>query len=203
MGQDAARRGPKPKPGVRDNLIGAGLRLFHAGGYAATGIHDIAGAAQVPKGSFYNHFDSKETFGADVIDAFFARVLAKSRAYLLDERLAPLQRLEAYFDDRAAALRAAGYVRGCMLGNFGLEVGDHSVAIRTRIAEHFATWSDLFAGCIAQAQQQDAIRNRLPAATLARFVLNSWEGALLRARVDKSDAPLDEFREVIFGSVLV
>jgi TetR/AcrR family transcriptional regulator, transcriptional repressor for nem operon len=188
---------------VRDNLVKAGLRLFHAGGYAGTGIDDIAGAAKVPKGSFYNHFDSKETFGADVVDAFFERVLETSRVYLLDERLGPLDRLKAYFDDRTNALRSAGYVRGCLLGNFGLEIGDHSAPIRQRIAAHFATWTDLFEDCIAQAKAQGAVRNPLPAATLARFVIDSWEGALLRARVDKSNAPLDAFREVIFGSVLV
>jgi TetR/AcrR family transcriptional repressor of nem operon len=38
--------------------------------------------------------------------------------------------------------------------------------------------------------------------TLAGFFLNGWEGALLRARVDKSRAPLDQFLEVSFAKVL-
>jgi TetR/AcrR family transcriptional repressor of nem operon len=42
-----------------------------------------------------------------------------------------------------------------------------------------------------------------PASLLGRFVLNSWEGALLRMRAEKSDAPLIEFKEIIFRKLLV
>lgn len=51
---------------------------------------------------------------------------------------------------------------------------------------------------ISEAQEQGAIDNQLPAALLARFVFNSWEGALLRMRAEKSDAPLIEFKGVVF-----
>jgi len=90
-----------------------------------------------------------------------------------------------------------------MLGNLSLEIADQSASIRDRLAVHFRTWSGLFAECIAEAQTIGAISNQLPAALLAQFLLNSWEGALLRMRVEKSDVPLKEFTEVIFGSLLV
>jgi len=32
--------------------------------------------------------------------------------------------------------------------------------------------------------------------------MNSWEGALLRMRVEKSDAPLIAFKEIVFGGLL-
>jgi TetR/AcrR family transcriptional repressor of nem operon len=67
----------------------------------------------------------------------------------------------------------------------------------------FRTWSDLFEDCIAEAQNTGAIRNHLPARLLAQFLLNSWEGALLRMRVEKSDAPLKDFIEVVFSSLPV
>ena len=40
-----ARRGPKPKPGTRDNLVQVGLRMIHAEGYAAPGIQSIVEGA--------------------------------------------------------------------------------------------------------------------------------------------------------------
>lgn len=199
----AARRGPKPNPHTRDNLIQVGARIFHETGYAATGIKDIVDAAEVPKGSFYNHFESKENFGKEVVDYYFDSGLANLRARLENDDIPPLERLRTYFDDRIRGFQATGYVRGCMLGNLSLEVADHSVCIRERLAAHFRTWSGLFEGCIAEAQKTGAIDNRLPAPLLAQFLLNSWEGALLRMRVVKSDAPLKEFVEVVFGSILV
>jgi TetR/AcrR family transcriptional repressor of nem operon len=197
-----AKRGPKPKPNTRNNLVQAGLRIFHAEGYAATGIQHIVESVDVPKGSFYNHFASKEAFAAEVIDAYFDRSEERLRAFLCNPDVAPLARLEAYFDDRIKAVKAAGFIKGCLMGNFSAEAADHSALMRERLARHFGTWSSFFENCISDAQQQGAISDRFPAALLGRFVLNSWEGALLRMRAEKNAAPLIEFRKVIFGQLL-
>ena len=198
----AARRGPKPKPDTRGSLVRAGLQMIHAEGYAATGIQGIVESVKVPKGSFYNHFASKEAFGAEVIDAYFDRGEEKLRAFLCDADVAPLDRLEAYFDDRIDVLRAMGFVKGCLLGNFSAEVADHSALVREHLVLHFGAWSVYFETCIAEAQEQGTISDRLPAALLGRFLLNSWEGALLRMRAEKSDSPLIEFKEIVFGTLL-
>jgi TetR/AcrR family transcriptional repressor of nem operon len=176
--------------------------MIHADGFSATGIQSIVEAADVPKGSFYNHFASKEAFGADVIDAYSGRGQDKLRDFLCNAAVAPRARLEAYFDDRIEAFRASGYVRGCLLGNFSAETADHSALIREHLLAHFDAWSRLLEQCIAEAQGQGAIGNQMPAALLSRFVLNSWEGALLRMRVEKNDAPLIEFKEIVFGQLL-
>jgi TetR/AcrR family transcriptional repressor of nem operon len=198
----AARRGPKPKPDTRNNLVQAGLQRIHAEGYAATGIQSIVESVDVPKGSFYNHFASKEAFGAEVIDAYFDRGQDKLRAFLCKADVAPLDRLEAYFDDRIDALRAANYARGCLLGNFSAEVADHSALIREHLVKQFGAWSAFFENCIAEAQQQGTISDQFPAALLGRFLLNGWEGALLRMRAERSDAALIEFKQVVFGKLL-
>jgi TetR/AcrR family transcriptional repressor of nem operon len=197
-----ARRGPKPKPDTRDNLLQAGLRMIHAEGYSASGIQGIVECADVPKGSFYTYFASKEAFGAEVIDLYSERGLAKLRDFLCSRAIAPLARLEAYFDDRIAAFRSSNYVRGCLLGNFSAETADHSMLLREHLVEHFGAWSRLFENCIAEAQEQGAVSGGIPAAVLGRFVLNSWEGALLRMRAEKSDASLIEFKQVVFGRLL-
>ncbi|MFS8116348.1 TetR family transcriptional regulator C-terminal domain-containing protein [Rhizobium jaguaris] len=196
-----AKRGPKPKPDTRNNLLQVGLQIIHAEGYAATGIQSIVDGADVPKASFYNHFPSKEAFGIEVIDAYFDRNESKLRDFFCNSNVGPLARLEAYFDDRIAAFRANGFARGCLLGNFAAEVADHSEPVREHVVEHLEAWSSFFEKCIAEAQERRDIDNKLPAALLGRFVLNSWEGALLRMRAEKSDAALLEFKEVIFGGL--
>jgi TetR/AcrR family transcriptional repressor of nem operon len=198
----ATRRGPKPNPATRNKLVKVGLRMLHAEGYAATGIQSIVEGAAVPKGSFYNHFASKEAFGAEVLGAYFDRNESKLRAILRNTEIAPRARLEAYFDDRIEALKAAGFAKGCLLGNLSAEIADHSALLRERIASQFESWDRYFEPCISEAQEQGAISTQLPAALLARFILNSWEGALLRMRVEKSAAALIEFKRVIFGTVL-
>jgi TetR/AcrR family transcriptional repressor of nem operon len=203
MKTSPARRGPKPKPDTRRNLVQAGLAMIHAEGYAATGIQSIVERVDVPKGSFYNHFASKEAFAAEVIDAYSDRGRDKLRAILSNRDIPPLERLETYFDDLIDAFREAEFAKGCLLGNVSAEVADHSALMRERLVDHFAAWGKFFEACIAEAQEQGTMSDQLPAPLLGRFILNSWEGALLRMRVEKSDAPLVEFKEVVFRKLLV
>jgi TetR/AcrR family transcriptional repressor of nem operon len=197
-----ARRGPKPKLGVRENLIEAGLKLIHADGYSASGIQSIVEQADVPKGSFYTYFASKEAFGSEVIDAYSDRGLARLRTFLCNTEVTPVARLKAYFDDRIAAFRKSNFARGCLLGNFSAEAADHSAMIRQQLAKHFKSWSAVFELCISDGQKIGEISPEFSAAALADFLLNSWEGALLRMRADKNDAALREFQKIVFGSLI-
>ena len=45
----------------RDKLLDAATRLFHENGYQAVTVNDICEAAQLTKGAFYHHFDSKDS----------------------------------------------------------------------------------------------------------------------------------------------
>jgi TetR/AcrR family transcriptional repressor of nem operon len=200
--RSSVRRGPKPNLDTRDNLIQAGLQTIHTEGFAATGIQSIVERAKVPKGSFYNHFASKEAFGAEVIDAYSRLGQERLRTFLCDPGLPSLARLEAYFDDRIQALGAGNYARGCLLGNFSAEAADHSTMIREHLMEHWDAWSGIIEGCIAEGQGQGTVNDQVPAALLARFIFNSWEGALLRMRVEKTGAALTEFKNIVFGTLL-
>ena len=137
-----------------------------------------------------------------MIDAYSDRGQDKLGEFLSNPDVAPLVRLEAYFDNRIKAFRASKYARGCLLGNFSAEAADHSARIRKHLAKHFAAWSSQFEKCISEAQEQRAISKQFPAASLANFIFNSWEGALLRMRVEKSDEPLIEFKKIIFDKLL-
>jgi TetR/AcrR family transcriptional repressor of nem operon len=199
----ASRPGPKPKPGKRRSLIEAGAQALHTAGYAASGVQEIVAAADVPKGSFYHHFDSKEAFGAEVIAAQSEHGLARLRSALTDEAVPPRERLIADFLRRSRAYEDAGCVRGCMFGNLSLEVADHSEAMREGLKSHFRQWRDLIDGCISAAQKDGSIRNPTPASKLAEFTLNAWEGALLRSRTEKTGEALAVFQDVIFNGVLI
>ena len=55
------------KANVRERLLDAGLETLHRCGFNGCGVQEIAETAGVPKGSFYNHFESKEALGAAVL----------------------------------------------------------------------------------------------------------------------------------------
>ena len=196
------KRGPKPKLGTRERLIRSGIEAIHASGYGGTSIQSIVEAANVPKGSFYNFFPSKEAFASEVIDAYSNRGQERLRSFLLNQDVAPRARLEAYFDDRIEAFRTSQYIRGCLMGNFSAEAADQSALIRDGLTKHFGAWTQLLETCIAEAQKQGEICDQFSASLLAKFLLNSWEGALLRMRAEKSDIPLLDFKEIVFKKLL-
>jgi len=187
---------------TRDHLIDVGQKLMHQSGYNATGLSDILKAADVPKGSFYHHFGSKEDFAAAALERFGTRLTERSAAILNSSKAPPLKRLKRYFTELMKLSGQAGPVPGCMIGRFSLEIAAANPQLRKQISSAFASWQHAVAAIIQEA----VTRKELPADTdpesLAGFLLNSWEGALLRSQAEKSDTPLEAFIHYVFEELL-
>ena len=190
-----------PRHNVRQQLIDAGLKVLIEKGFNGSGVQDITAAAGVPKGSFYNHFESKEALGAEIVD-IYGRDNPR-RALLADTSLPPLQRLQAHFERLNSVFTDADFGRGCLLGNFSAELSGQSELIRGRLASLYLNWSSDVAAVIAEAQADGSISSKAAALDLASFLLDAYEGALLRARVEKSGRAFDRFMTVAFNQILV
>lgn len=186
---------------VRDKLLTAALEALHKNGFNATGVQDITDAAKVPKGSFYNHFESKDALGVEVVERYAAKG-AERRVALIGGTGAPLSRLRAHFKALNQLGPANGFSRGCLLGNFSAELSSQSAGIRGALDDALAGWTKDIAQVIAEAQKAGDVSRDIPAATLAAFLLNAWEGAVLASKVEKSSAPLDGFMSVAFNKIL-
>ena len=186
---------------TREQLLAAGLETLHARGFNATGVQDIVDAAGVPKGSFYNHFASKDALGVEVVQLFAAKSAARRRM-LQDSSTAPLVRLRKYFEALNQIGAASGYARGCLLGNFSSELSAQSPAIRACLSTAFADWTEAVAAVIAEAQHAGAVPKTLAADQLATFLIDAWEGAVMRSKVERSRKPLDTFMAVTFTKIL-
>ena len=73
----------------REDIIEAGRSLMFANGYNHTGIKEITEKISIPKGSFYNHFSSKEEFGLEVVKEYMKNGLKVHRKNLLDKSKPP------------------------------------------------------------------------------------------------------------------
>jgi TetR/AcrR family transcriptional regulator, transcriptional repressor for nem operon len=155
-------------------------------------------AAGVPKGSFYNHFESKEVLGAELV-LKYAEKRAEIFSILGDSTVAPVPRFRKYFEELAASAELSS---GCLFANFALELSQQSPLIRERVAAAFAGWSATVAAVIREAQDAGEISKESSPEALAAFLVHAYEGALLRAKVDNSRAPLDHFLSTVFTKVL-
>jgi TetR/AcrR family transcriptional repressor of nem operon len=190
-----------PKPSNRDRILKAGLKVMFHKGYVGAGVRDIVAEAPAPQGSFTNHFRSKEQFAREVLDLYFGDLQRLVTETLGDTTCSPRQRLRRYLDIITDRLAAAEFSRGCLIGDFSLEAAPQSELLRTRLAEIFAEWRAPFAACIAEGQGAREIATTFAPEDLAEFLLSSWEGAILRMKVERNAEPLERFKRIAFATV--
>jgi TetR/AcrR family transcriptional repressor of nem operon len=189
------------KPNLREQIVSAALHALHQNGYNATGVLDITKAAGVPKGSFYHYFESKEALGAEVVDRYGAN--STRRLVLADQAIAPRERLRLYFTSLNAMYSGKEFVHGCLLGNLSAELGDSSPLIRQHLAAVYAVWTSAIAGAVRDGQADGSIGSTFTPEELAMFLLDAWEGAVLRARVAKEAGALEVFLKIGLATALV
>lgn len=176
--------------------------MFLERGYSGSAVQDITAAAEVPKGSFYNHFESKEAFGGQVLQEFFSDLQRTISSTLEDASVPPVRRLQNYFAAIIETLDGQGYLFGCLIGNFSVELSPLSDVVRTELLRIFEQWVKPFQKCIIEGPETGSIRRDLAPDLLADFLIASWQGAILRMKIERNREPLDQFLTVVFEALL-
>ena len=187
------------RPSKREEIAEAATAQFHAHGYNATGIGDIATAAGAPKGSFYNHFPSKQDAAVEALERYGASLPFDA---LTTPGRSALGRLRTFFELLGQDTIRSGFSRGCMFGNFGAEVADHSDEIRGALQAGMGHWTEQVQRVLAQAVEAGEITGDIDTAATALMLLSSWEGTLIMARITKTAAPFDAFFSTVFDTLL-
>lgn len=203
--QTRTKNSPKPKTktlSTRDHLIEVGLELMRKHGYGATGVQEILNAADVPKGSFYHHFGSKEEFTAAVLERYVSLEGEHCNEVLGNTRQAPLRRLRRYFEDLIRTAGQTAPIPGCLIGSLSLEIAGTSSLLQNCLSSNFAHWQASIVSVLQEAIEKGDLSKSSRPESLAGFMLNSWEGALLRSQADRSDTPLKDFLRYMFDVIL-
>jgi TetR/AcrR family transcriptional repressor of nem operon len=174
------------------------MKLFTERGLGASSVQDITQTAGVPKGSFYNHFKSKEALAAEIVTLYGKG--STDRSVLTNPDLPPLERLKRHF---AALNKYFSHCNeGCLVGRFMAETSDDTPQIRASLLGVLELWGEQIGSAIAQGQKQGEIRRDHSPDELASFLIDAYEGAILRTRVEKRPRALNTFLKVVFANVL-
>ncbi len=178
---------------MRNKLIRVGLEFLTEKGYGASSVDEILKAAGVPKGNFYHYFRSKSDFGMTLIEAYDAYFLRKLDAAFLNTDRPAITRISDFAEDAVAGMDRHDFKRGCLIGNLGQEMGTLPDDYRTALISTLEGWQARLETCLRLAQSQGELPTHKDPASLAAFFWIGWEGAVLRAKLDRGPAPLRLF----------
>jgi TetR/AcrR family transcriptional regulator, transcriptional repressor for nem operon len=189
---------------TRDNLIEMGLKHMQETSYCSTGLNEVLALAGVSKGSFYHFFPSKEEFGSAVLQRYLELEVARATTLLGESKTAPIKRLRRYFEELISVYGPKGAMNGgCLLGNLSQEMANHSDLVQQTLQEGFRTWEVAIGAVLLEAVTRGELPPKAKTMEMASFILNSYEGALLRAKAERSEAPLRLFLRMIFANFLI
>ena len=165
-------------PGTRERLIAAMLDALRTRGYHGVGLTELLASAQAPKGVLYHHFPGGKTeLAVRAIESVVTR-LGADLDKVLQRAADPVEALAAWMGSAQRVLAGSGFSSGCPLATIALESTPEDEAIRTALAEGFATIRGRLAHALAGAGMPPE-----QARGVAALIVSCYEGALLQARV--------------------
>lgn len=186
------------KKTTKELLLQTGAAIILKKGFNATGIQEILKEADVPKGSFYFYFASKEEFGVALIDYYAKEYIRKIDIKLMNKCLPPFIRLRNFFTAYAKECEGANFSGGNLLANLTLELSDSYESIRARLRYIYNIITGKFTDCLKEAQQNGLLAKTLNPKETAEFMVSAWEGTLMQARIVRNMKPFNHFTTIMF-----
>ncbi|MEM5429659.1 TetR family transcriptional regulator C-terminal domain-containing protein [Cupriavidus oxalaticus] len=194
---------PRPSnPEIRHRLLSDGGHVIHRLGFNGAGVQDIVAAANVPKGSFYSYFESKETFAAEVVQAYWDSIELRHGKVMYDARIKPLARIERLFELLVEDHAAQRFQLGCLVGNLSLELSNASTEVREALAGILARWEGMIAACLDEAMIRQELDGSRDSKQLAAIIVEAWEGAVLRSKVEGNGDACHRFLQATLKRLL-
>jgi len=172
-------------------LINIGTAIFTQKGFSITSLDEIVEIAEIPKGSFYYYFKSKDEFAIEVIKNYGIYFSKKLQRILSNDKKSPLERLKEFTKEAEAGVKRYEFKRGCLIGNLGQEMATLEERFRIELLNVIADWRDQVRQCIDLAKDRQEIKTIVDASELANFFWCAWEGAVLCSKLELSTQPLN------------
>jgi TetR/AcrR family transcriptional repressor of nem operon len=176
--------------------------VVHGRGFNGSGVQDITAAAGVPKGSFYNYFDSKESFATEILEDYWQSIERRHGPILYDARLKPLVRIERFFNGLSQDHREHDFTLGCLIGNLSLELANGSEETRVKLADVLDRWEKALGACLREAQERSELDVDIDPDQLAAIVIEAYEGAVMRGKVQQNGDAFERFEKVVLPQLI-
>lgn len=176
---------------VRGHILETAQAIISGKGFSAVGLNEILRASDVPKGSFYHYFDSKEAFGEALLKSYFSNYHASLDALLSSPGLSGAERLMSYWKTWLETQSDNDPSGKCLVVKLAAEVSDLSENMRVVLQQGTDQVIVRLGKSVEEGIADGSLSPRLDAKTTASTLYQLWLGATLRSKMTHNRAPME------------
>ncbi|MEO0895494.1 MAG: TetR/AcrR family transcriptional regulator [Bacteroidota bacterium] len=181
----------------KQDIIEKGSILVRQRGYHNTGINDILKEVGIPRGSFYNFFESKEQFGEEILTYYGESQREWIKTRFAEKDGSALEKILHFYTKVSSSNEGEDYRFGCLVNNLSTEVGGLVDPLAEVSNRQFEGWLEEISSIMAKGQKDGSIRSDIPATELADFVHTSFHGSQSRMKMQRSGVSIERFLKMI------
>ncbi len=192
------------EPTTKERILEAAEEIMIEKSFHSVGLNEILKAVNVPKGSFYHHFDSKEHFGVELLKHYSESASARMRQLLLSSEPEPnpRARLLTFYESGIACFLESGGKCSCLIVKLASEVASFSESMREVLAQGQRERSGITEQALREGIEKKTIAPVPDPAMTAQLINSLWMGALLEAVLARSAEPLRQALDHIANTLV-
>jgi TetR/AcrR family transcriptional repressor of nem operon len=168
----------------RENLIAAARQLIIDRGFSAMSVSTVCAAANVTKGSFFHHFESKDELGEVVLEKFWTDVQENHQQAGYIHAPNPLSMLFGYIEHAIETYQNPEF-GGCLLAIFTAELKDTNPLLYAKTVPYFSEWKAEVVALLNNAAHYCHLDRQFDSKGWADFYLSTVEGVLILAKAEE------------------
>lgn len=183
---------PTQNTDIRQHIIDTAKPILLAKGFSAVGLSELLTAAQVPKGSFYHYFKSKELFGEALLNNYFENYMVRLENTLSAPGLSAAECLMRYWQRWMNTQQSDTDVEHkCLVVKLGSEVSDLSESMRLALRRGTTSIIARLTQCIEEGCADGSLPATLNPHTTAQILYNQWLGATVQTKIRRDASALE------------
>ncbi|MEW7292848.1 TetR/AcrR family transcriptional regulator [Aquimarina sp. 2304DJ70-9] len=179
--------------------VDKGVKLFRESGYHNTSAADIVNALDIPKGTFFGMFNTKEEYVLKVLQKYIVDTLAFMDKTLYENtKISAAKRLKLFYASLSNYFSNEGCAYGCLLNTLTSEIGGYNDTFSRLIKKGHSQFIDKLEPCVKEAQEANDFRSDINSRELTYFIHTSFDGALIKMKGVRNDEALQIFLNTTF-----
>lgn len=173
--------------------------LFRKNGFHNTSAADIVNTLNIPKGTFFGMFNTKEEYVLKVLQQYIDDTIAYMEKTLYQNtKVSAAKRLKLFYSSLSNYFSNEGCAYGCLLNTLTSEVGGYNDAFSQLIKKGHSQFISTLEPCVKEAQSSNEFRSDIDSRELTYFIHTSFDGALIKMKGARNDEALKIFLKTTF-----